>query len=135
MPTPGSAGRPLPSSGARSSTTGTSTRDSPIDGRAVVDEATAEHERRRSAAVARALRDLPLHRGLRTERADLWDGVEYEGSREPLVERATFDRVQELLGARAMRGTRERRHHHYLKGLLVCGVRSGVLSCSPIVAD
>ena len=21
-----------------------------------------------------------------------------------------------------MRGTRERRHHHYLKGLLVCGV-------------
>ncbi len=44
---------------------------SPIDGRAVVDEAMAEHERRRSAAVARALRDLPLHRRLRTERADL----------------------------------------------------------------
>ncbi len=43
----------------------------PIDGRAVVDEAMAEHERRRSAAVARALRDLPLHRRLRTERADL----------------------------------------------------------------
>jgi len=51
-----------------------------------------------------------------------WDGVEYEGSHEPLVDRATFDRVQELLAARAMRGTRERRHHHYLKGLLVCGV-------------
>ena len=44
---------------------------SPIDGRAVVDEAMAEHERRRSAAVSRALRDLPLHRRLRTERADL----------------------------------------------------------------
>jgi len=44
---------------------------SPIDGRAVVDEAMAEHERRRSASVARALRDLPLHRRLRTERADL----------------------------------------------------------------
>ena len=44
---------------------------SPIDGRAVVDEAMAEHERRRSAAVARALRDLPLHRRLRTERAEL----------------------------------------------------------------
>ena len=44
---------------------------SPIDGRVVVDEAMAEHERRRSASVARALRDLPLHRRLRTERADL----------------------------------------------------------------
>ena len=51
-----------------------------------------------------------------------WDGVEYEGQHEPIVDRATFDRVQELLSARAVRGTRERRHHHYLKGLLVCGV-------------
>ncbi len=51
-----------------------------------------------------------------------WDGVEYEGQHEPLVDRTTFDRVQELLASRAMRGTRERRHHHYLKGLLVCGV-------------
>jgi site-specific DNA recombinase len=51
-----------------------------------------------------------------------WDGVTYEGSHEPIVGRATFDRVQELLAARAARGTRERRHHHYLKGLLVCGV-------------
>lgn len=44
---------------------------SPIDGRAVVDEAMAEHERRRAAAVGRALKDLSLHRRLRTERADL----------------------------------------------------------------
>ncbi|MDA8297665.1 MAG: replication-relaxation family protein [Actinomycetota bacterium] len=44
---------------------------SPIDGRDVLDEAMAEHERRRSAAVTRALKDLPLHRRLRTERADL----------------------------------------------------------------
>lgn len=44
---------------------------SPIDRRVVVDEAMAEHERRRTAAVARALRDLPLHRRLRTDRADL----------------------------------------------------------------
>ncbi len=51
-----------------------------------------------------------------------WDGVEYPASHEPIVERATFDKVHELLAARAMRGTRERRHHHYLKGLLVCGV-------------
>ena len=51
-----------------------------------------------------------------------WDGVEYEGQHEPLVERDTFEKVQELLAARAMRGTRERQHHHYLKGVLVCGV-------------
>jgi len=51
-----------------------------------------------------------------------WDGIEYPASHEPIVERATFDKVQELLAARAMRSTRERRHHHYLKGLLVCGV-------------
>jgi hypothetical protein len=44
---------------------------SPIDGRAVVDEAMAEHERRRAAAVTRALRELPIHRRLRTDRADL----------------------------------------------------------------
>jgi hypothetical protein len=41
-----------------------------------------------------------------------WDGVTYEGSHEPLVDRVTFERVQELLGARAVRGTRERHHHH-----------------------
>ena len=51
-----------------------------------------------------------------------WDGIEYQGGHEPLVDRGTFDKVQELLAARAMRGTRERRHHHYLKGVLVCGV-------------
>jgi hypothetical protein len=44
---------------------------SPVDGRAVVDEAMAEHERRRSASVAGTLRALPLHRRLRTELADL----------------------------------------------------------------
>ena len=52
---------------------------SPIDGRAALDEAMAEHERRRSASVARALRDLPLHRRLRTERADL--EVAYDAER------------------------------------------------------
>jgi hypothetical protein len=52
-----------------------------------------------------------------------WDGIEYPASHEPIVERATLDKVQELLAAQAMRGTQERRHHHYLKGLLVCGVR------------
>ncbi len=51
-----------------------------------------------------------------------WDGVEYPGLHEPLVDTATFNRVQDLLAARAARGTRERRHNHYLKGTLFCGV-------------
>lgn len=51
-----------------------------------------------------------------------WNGVRYPGTHEPLVSPAMFQRVQELLEVRTVRGTRERRHHHYLKGLLVCGV-------------
>lgn len=49
-------------------------------------------------------------------------GRRVQGSHEPLVDRSTSERVQELLDSRAMCGTRERRHHHYLKGLLVCAV-------------
>jgi site-specific DNA recombinase len=51
-----------------------------------------------------------------------WDGIDYPGLHEPLVDTASFDRVQDLLAARAARGTRERRHNHYLKGSLFCGV-------------
>lgn len=51
-----------------------------------------------------------------------WNGVENKGLHQALVSHATFDKVQELLTARAMRGTRERKHNHYLKGSLRCGV-------------
>ena len=51
-----------------------------------------------------------------------WKGVQHPGTHEPLVDPDTFRRVQELLSARAARGTRERKHPHYLKGLLHCGV-------------
>ncbi len=44
---------------------------SPIDGHAAVDEAMAEHERRRSASVAASLHALPLHRRVRADRANL----------------------------------------------------------------
>jgi hypothetical protein len=44
---------------------------SPIDGRVALAEAMAEHEQRRSDSVARTLRDLPLHRRLRADKADL----------------------------------------------------------------
>lgn len=51
-----------------------------------------------------------------------WDGVEHPGLHQALTDAATFQRVQDLLAARAVRGTRERKHNHYLKGLLCCGV-------------
>jgi hypothetical protein len=44
---------------------------SPIDGHVALDEAMAEHERHRSAAVATSLHGLPLHRRVRADRADL----------------------------------------------------------------
>jgi site-specific DNA recombinase len=50
-----------------------------------------------------------------------WEGIEYPGLHQPLTDTATFNRVQDLLAARAARGTRERRHNHYLKGTLFCG--------------
>jgi site-specific DNA recombinase len=51
-----------------------------------------------------------------------WNGAQHPGTHEPLVDKETFRRVQELLAARAARGTRERKHPHYLKGLLHCRV-------------
>ena len=51
-----------------------------------------------------------------------WGGVEHPGLHEPLTTPETFRRVQELLAARSVRGTRERKHPHYLKGVLHCGV-------------
>ncbi len=51
-----------------------------------------------------------------------WEGIEYPGLHQPLTDTTTFNRVQDLLAARAARGTRERRHNHYLTGTLFCGV-------------
>ena len=46
-------------------------RTVPIDGRAAVADAMAEHERRREVAVTAELQSLPLHRRLLTSRTDL----------------------------------------------------------------
>jgi hypothetical protein len=51
-----------------------------------------------------------------------WNGVLVQGQHQPLVTAEIFRRVQDLLAARSARGTRERKHHHYLKGLLYCAV-------------
>jgi site-specific DNA recombinase len=51
-----------------------------------------------------------------------WGGVLVQGQHQPLITVELFQRVQDLLAARAARGTRERKHHHYLKGVLHCAV-------------
>src|SRR5918999_4231243 len=50
-----------------------------------------------------------------------YDGIWYTGRHEPLVTAEVFDRVQRVLDSPQGAGTREREHHHYLKGLLYCG--------------
>ena len=49
-----------------------------------------------------------------------WDGVEYQGTHEPLINQELFDRVQRVLSADRRSGKRERTHNHYLKGLVWC---------------
>jgi len=50
-----------------------------------------------------------------------WGGVRYPGQHKALIPRNLFDRVQQTLRARDVAGVRQRRHEHYLKGLLFCG--------------
>ena len=49
-----------------------------------------------------------------------FSGKEYKGRHEPLVSQELFDRVQEVLRTMPGNGTRQRRYHHYLKGMLRC---------------
>jgi site-specific DNA recombinase len=50
-----------------------------------------------------------------------WGGARYEGQHKALIPQSLFDRVQETIRARDVAGVRQRRHEHYLKGLLHCG--------------
>jgi DNA invertase Pin-like site-specific DNA recombinase len=50
-----------------------------------------------------------------------WGGARYEGQHKALIPQSLFDRVQQMLRARDVAGMRQRRHEHYLKGLLHCG--------------
>jgi len=50
----------------------------------------------------------------------VYQGELFEGRHEAIVDQALFDRVQGILDARSQRGTRNRVHHHYLKGMLRC---------------
>ena len=50
-----------------------------------------------------------------------FQGVEYAGAHEPLVDAATWQTVQDILTAHA-NGERQRMHNHFLKSTAVCGV-------------
>ena len=45
---------------------------------------------------------------------------EHPGRHEPLISEELFEKVQDMLKARGSTGTRERTHHHYLKGTVWC---------------
>ncbi|MGL5862522.1 MAG: recombinase family protein, partial [Phycicoccus sp.] len=49
-----------------------------------------------------------------------YDGVEYPGRHEPLIDQDLFDRVQKVLYTERGAGTRRRVHDHYLKGTIWC---------------
>jgi site-specific DNA recombinase len=49
-----------------------------------------------------------------------WNGQRYPGKHDRLVDEDTFDKVQELLTAANIKGERPQKHHHYLRGTVVC---------------
>ena len=49
-----------------------------------------------------------------------WNGKRYPGKHERLIDEDTFDRVQALLAVARVSGERPQKHHHYLRGTVVC---------------
>ncbi len=54
-----------------------------------------------------------------------WKGEKVDGTHPPIVDLQLFERVQEVLRAKYLTGTRVVKHEHYLKGSLYCGVCGG----------
>ncbi len=65
--------------------------------------------------VYRILRD-DYYTGLVTYR-----GVKREGRHKAIIDRETFQKVQEILQAHRLSGDRTKKHFHYLKGSIFCG--------------
>jgi site-specific DNA recombinase len=64
-----------------------------------------------------------LHRILRSpyyKGTVVFNGVEYQGKHDHLVDDETWQRVQDVLASKA-NGEKQRTHHHYLKGTIWCG--------------
>ena len=51
-----------------------------------------------------------------------WDGAKNpNGRHEPLIDRETFEKVQDVLKSATLSGNRTRKHKHYLRGSIFCG--------------
>ena len=86
-------------------------------------EARGLMQRATARRVARPLPSNKLHNVLRNRYYIgfvSWEGIEYPGRHEPLVDQATFDSVQHILGAHRASGERSYRRRHYLAGTLYC---------------
>ncbi len=57
-----------------------------------------------------------------------WDGIDYEGRHEPLIDLDTFETVQQLLTERNISGEKTAKHWHYLKGSIFCATCGSRLS-------
>ena len=57
----------------------------------------------------------PYYKGIVT-----FNGVEYEGKHEPIVDELAWQKVQDILDGRRQ-GEKQREHPHYLKGTIFCG--------------
>jgi site-specific DNA recombinase len=60
-----------------------------------------------------------------------YDGEEYPGRHQALTTEETYDRVQRVLALRGGGGIRQRKHHHWLKGILWCHRCGSRLIISP----
>jgi site-specific DNA recombinase len=56
------------------------------------------------------------------------NGVEYQGTHEPLVSKELFDRVQQVFALHDRDKVRETKHPHFLRGVLVCASCGSALS-------
>lgn len=65
-----------------------------------------------------------IHRMLRDEfyiGIVSWDGAKKEGRHDAIIDRDTFERVEQVLKSAMLSGNRTRRHKHYLRGSIYCG--------------
>ena len=58
----------------------------------------------------------PYYIGIVSYRGEL-----YPGKHPPLIPAAVFDKVQAVLAAHRLSGDRRQKHHHFLKGTVLCG--------------
>lgn len=70
----------------------------------------------------------PYYTGVVTYKGDI-----YEGRHPALISVELFQAVEVVMAARRKRGTRERVHHHFLKGALFCARCSGPDALKPLV--